>query len=145
MAELRGEFERFLRKLAGQNRLEQKAFIEFIHEAEEVAEWIHSQMVVAAGEDYGKEISHVERLIKTFDSFLAGVLAEEERVGRVSELAAQLASEQNINQQKIVERAGETVQLWDNLRELATVRSEALGPGPSRSACLLRTRTRRSA
>ena len=110
-----------------------------------MAEWIHSQMVVAAGEDYGKDISHVERLIKTLDSFLAGVLAEEERVGRVSELAAQLASEQNINQQKIVERAGETVQLWDNLRELATVRSEALGPGPSRSACLARTRTRRSA
>ena len=110
-----------------------------------MAEWIHNQMAVVASEDYGKDVSHVERLINTFDSFLAGVLAGEEREGRVSELAARLAAEQNINQQKIAERAGETVQLWDNLRELATVRSEALGPGPSRSACLLRTRTRRSA
>ena len=57
--------------------IDQKALIEFIHEAEEVAEWIHSQMAVAASEDYGMDVSHVERLIKTFDSFLPGVLAGE--------------------------------------------------------------------
>ena len=91
-----------------------------------MAEWIHNQMAVVASEDYGKDVSHVERLINTFDSFLAGVLAGEEREGRVSELAARLAAEQNINQQKIAERAGETVQLWDDLRKLATACSEAL-------------------
>ena len=45
--------------------------------------------MVAASEDYGKKASYVERLIKTFDSFLAG----EERDGLVSELADRLAAE----------------------------------------------------
>ena len=44
--------------------------------------WIHSQMAVAASEDYGKDVFHVKRLIKIFDSFLAGMLAGEEREGR---------------------------------------------------------------
>ena len=130
MAEMSGEFERFWQELAGQNRrmFDQKAFIEFIHEADEVAECIHSQMAVAASEDYGKDVSLVKRLIKTFDSFLSGVrvLAKEERVGPVREQAARLAAEQNINQQKIAERTEETVQLWDDLQELATAFSEAL-------------------
>merc|ERR1719347_742959 len=128
MHELSRHFEQFRSEIGAQKQrlLDQKDAIEVFHEAEEVCDWINAQMAVAASEDYGKDVSHVERLIKTFDSFLAGVLAGEERVGRVSELAARLAAEQNINQQKIAERAGETVQLWEDLKELTSARHEAL-------------------
>ena len=53
-----------------QRLLDQKEVIEFLHEAEEVVDWVNTQMAVAASEDYGKDVSHVERLIKTFDSFM---------------------------------------------------------------------------
>lgn len=36
----------------------------FVREAEEVAEWIGDQTAVAASEDYGRDVEHVELLIQ---------------------------------------------------------------------------------
>ena len=67
MHQLSNYFEGFRSEMAAQKQrlLDQKAVIEFIHEADEVNEWINTQMAVAASEDYGKDVSHVEMLIKT--------------------------------------------------------------------------------
>lgn len=52
---------------------------------------MHGQMTVAASEDYGKDVSHVEMLIKTFDSFLQTIQSSEERVTRVRDLSQKVA------------------------------------------------------
>lgn len=36
----------------------------FLREAEEVSEWIGDQTAVAASEDYGRDVEHVELLIQ---------------------------------------------------------------------------------
>lgn len=36
----------------------------FLREAEEVAEWVGDQTAVAASEDYGRDVEHVELLIQ---------------------------------------------------------------------------------
>ena len=43
----------------------------FLREADEVADWINEQITVAASEDYGRDVEHVEILIQKFESFLS--------------------------------------------------------------------------
>ena len=108
------------------SRVDQMAMIEFFHEVDDTTEWINSQMVTAASEDYGKDVGHVEMLIKSFDSFLASITASEERVTRVLTLSEKLLSEQNIHGEVISRKVTELTQLWEDLKELAAARHEAL-------------------
>lgn len=44
--------------------IESRKYFRFLREAEEVAEWISDQTAVAASEDYGRDVEHVELLIQ---------------------------------------------------------------------------------
>lgn len=44
--------------------MESKKLYRFLREAEEVAEWINDQTAIAASEDYGRDVEHVELLIQ---------------------------------------------------------------------------------
>lgn len=37
-----------------------------MRDADEVAAWIHDQMVIASSEDYGKDVEHVEVSLQFF-------------------------------------------------------------------------------
>merc|ERR1711892_192516 len=128
MHELSSTFDNFRAELCDQKQrlLDQKAVIEFFHETDEVNEWINTQMGLAASEDYGKDVSHVEMLIKTFDSFMQTISSSEERIGRVSELSSKLIKEKNTHKDIIDRKTKEITQLWEDLKELATARHEAL-------------------
>ena len=43
----------------------------FLREADQVVDWINEQVAVAASEDYGRDVEHVEILIQKFESFLS--------------------------------------------------------------------------
>merc|ERR1719445_207309 len=109
-----------------QRLLDQKDVIEFLHESEEVVDWVNTQMAVAASEDYGKDVSHVERLIKTFDTFMYTILISEERVNKVLERGSSLISSDNSHKAIISEKTEEISQLWEDLKELTSARHEAL-------------------
>merc|ERR1719422_521777 len=128
MHELSRHFEQFRSEIGAQKQrlLDQKDAIEVFHEAEEVCDWINAQMAVAASEDYGKDVSHVERLIKTFDSFMQTILSSEERVSKVLERGSALISSDNSHKIVISEKTDEITQLWEDLKELTTARHEAL-------------------
>lgn len=49
--------------------LESKKVFRFLRESEEVAEWIGDQTAVAASEDYGRDVEHVELLIQVIVSY----------------------------------------------------------------------------
>jgi len=106
--------------------VDQKAVIEFFHEVEDATEWIDTQMLVAASEDYGKDVSHVEMLIKSFDTFMMTVDEYQERVKRVNAMGQGLLDEENTHSEAVQTRLGEINQLWDDLRELSNARHEAL-------------------
>ncbi|XP_039289552.1 LOW QUALITY PROTEIN: spectrin alpha chain, non-erythrocytic 1-like [Nilaparvata lugens] len=98
----------------------------FLREAEEVAEWIGDQTALAASEDYGTDVEHVELLMQAFDSFLSGLSGSEGRVASCLESGRALVAEGNPDSQRIQAKLDETQQLWDDLKELAHARQEAL-------------------
>ena len=59
-------------------------------ECEEVETWITEKETVAANEELGKDLEHVEVLQKRFADFVHSVLASEDRVVHVSSLADSL-------------------------------------------------------
>ena len=56
-------------------------------ECEEVEHWINEKEVVAANEELGKDLEHVEILQKRFADFVHDVLASEDRVLEVDQMA----------------------------------------------------------
>nr|XP_018898887.1 PREDICTED: spectrin beta chain, non-erythrocytic 1 isoform X2 [Bemisia tabaci] len=106
--------------------IESKKLYRFLREAEEVAEWMNDQTAVAASEDYGRDVEHVELLIQTFDSFLSSLSGNESRVSSCIVQGRNLIAEGSPESQRIQTKLDETQQLWDDLKELAHARQEAL-------------------
>ncbi|XP_066903176.1 spectrin beta chain, erythrocytic isoform X2 [Halyomorpha halys] len=108
------------------NLLESRKLYRFLREAEEVAEWISDQTAVAASEDYGRDVEHVELLIQRFENVLSGLSSSEGRVTNCLQSGQALIAEGNPESQRIAKKMEETQQLWDDLKELAHARQEAL-------------------
>ncbi|XP_034181532.2 spectrin beta chain, non-erythrocytic 5 kst isoform X1 [Osmia lignaria lignaria] len=105
---------------------ESEKFFKFIRQADEVIEWIGDQTTVAASEDYGRDVEHVELLIQIFDNFLASLTTSEGRVSAVLDNGQKLIEENNPEKGKILMKIEETKQQWDDLKELAHARQDAL-------------------
>ncbi|XP_053986770.1 spectrin alpha chain isoform X1 [Hylaeus volcanicus] len=105
---------------------ESEKFFKFVRQADEVIEWIGDQTTVAASEDYGRDVEHVELLIQTFDNFLAGLTTSESRVSAVLDEGQKLIAENNPEKNKILMKIEETKQQWEDLKELAHARQDAL-------------------
>nr|CAD7256488.1 unnamed protein product [Timema shepardi] len=108
-----------------QRLAESRKVFGFLREADEVSEWMGDQTVVAASEDYGRDVEHVELLIQRFESFLTGLNSNEGRVLGCLSSGRALISEQSPESDRILTRLDETQQLWEDLRELAHARQEA--------------------
>jgi spectrin beta len=104
----------------------------FLRQADEVAEWIGDQRAVAASEDSGRDVEHVEMLIQTFDSFLLSLVASGGRVTSCSSTGHALIAEGNPECERIQVKLDETQQQWEDLRELAHARQEVNDSSASR-------------
>lgn len=108
------------------NLLESHKLYEFLREIEEVHEWISDQMTVTASEEYGEDVEHVEQLITAFDSFLLNLGSNESRYVNVVNKGHALVAEDSPYRVTIKNKVKETKQLWDELKDLANARQEAL-------------------
>lgn len=122
-----------------------------MRETEEVAEWISDQTAIAASEDYGRDVEHVELLIQVskfncyplmqhdlpinysrlvllksqrFENVLSGLASSEGRVTNCLQVGQALIAEGNPESEKISAKMEETQQLWEDLKELAHARQE---------------------
>ena len=109
-----------------QSLLDQMAVIEFINEAEDVTEWIDAQMMIAASEDYGKDVGHVEILIKSFNTFFLAIEEYQEKYKSVLAMGQELVEAGNVHHELATMKLAELEQLWEDLRELSLARQEAL-------------------
>lgn len=98
----------------------------FLREADEVADWINEQMAMAASEDYGRDVEHVEILIQKFESFLSTLNASQDRIELLKTAAQTLMEDSKIDPLKIRAKVDEVNQLWDDLNELSHARQDAL-------------------
>ena len=83
--ELRAQADSRQRRL-----LECRQLHHFTREYEEVEQWITKRELVAANEELGKDLEHVEILQKRFADFVHDVLASEDRVLSVNRIADSL-------------------------------------------------------
>lgn len=113
-----------LSKIRETRLIESKKYFGFLREADEVAEWINDQTALAASEDYGSDVEHVELLIKKFEAFISSLNAAESRVLKLMENGMKLVTENNPESPRIKEKIKETQQLWDDVKELAHARQE---------------------
>jgi len=90
------------------------------------------QTAVAASEDSGRDVEHVELLIQTFDSFLLSLVASGGRVTSCISTGHALIAEGNPERERIQVKLDETQQLWEDLRELAHARQEVNHSSASR-------------
>ncbi|KAJ8705806.1 hypothetical protein PYW08_012852 [Mythimna loreyi] len=110
-----------------QQRLQQSLkYFKFVQECEEVQEWISEQMTTAASEEYGLDVEHVETLQQAFDNFLAQLQANEGRIEGVCEAGTVLLEENTPEADRVKQRIDDIKGLWDDLKELALARQEAL-------------------
>ena len=105
---------------------------QFLWEADEVAEWMGDQTAVAALEDYGCDVEHVELLIQKFDSFLSSLAASWGRVTSCISTGENLIAEGNPESERIQAKLDETQLLWEDLREFAHARQEVNHSSASR-------------
>ncbi|GIY06493.1 hypothetical protein CDAR_514752 [Caerostris darwini] len=105
---------------------ESKRFFNFMRDADEVAAWIQDQMVIASSEDYGKDVEHVEILIQKFEGFISTIHSNEDRIANLENAAGTLLKENHPESKKIASRSREIAQMWEELKECAQSRQEAL-------------------
>lgn len=107
--------------------IESRKLYEFIREVTEIQEWISDQLQIAASEEYGTDVEHVEQLIIEFDSFYSNLNANETRVNNCVAKGNKLIEEGNTqNTQLVQEKTAMTKKMWDDLKEVCAARQEAL-------------------
>ena len=84
------------------NRLEESGrLFRFLRECDAVMEWLGEQTAIAASEDYGQDVEHVEILIQKFDSFMASLTANENKVENIKQVAKELVQDKHPQPDKI--------------------------------------------
>lgn len=76
----------------------------FLRESDEVGEWLNEQMTIAASEDYGRDVEHVEILIQKFDSFLSALAVNEEKLTTMKTKAKTLVADGHPQPERIQEK-----------------------------------------
>ncbi|XP_065345561.1 spectrin beta chain, non-erythrocytic 1 isoform X4 [Cloeon dipterum] len=128
--QIQNKFEDLRNKAVQRQKLLESAKVahQFLREANDLEEFLNEQMQIAASEEYGNDIEHVELLIQKFESFLSNLHAEEARVASLNNAAKKGLSKSanNADRAKVEAKLDEVLTLYQDLKELAAARQEAL-------------------
>ncbi|KAJ8972184.1 hypothetical protein NQ314_000314 [Rhamnusium bicolor] len=118
-----------LRKLVSEREVrlsDALQYFGFIHECNEVQEWMREQMNKADSEEYGNDLEHVELLIQAFDTFHASLINSEPRVQQCIENGNVIIDAKSSYSTEVQQKVIELQNTWEDLVELANARKEAL-------------------
>ena len=116
-----------LQDLTNQRRAkltDSRKMFEFYRECEEVSVWITEKGVIAASEDYGTDLEHVQILQQKFEDFIHELNASEERVSNISSKAEAMIEAKHYESENIKQREEEIKQMWNELKEVTHARQE---------------------
>ena len=82
----------------------------FFREADEVESWIADKESIAMSDDYGRDIEHVETLLKKFEDFTRDVVTSGERIASLTTQAQTLLDEGHSEGE--VSNVGLFVRIW---------------------------------
>ncbi|XP_055880886.1 spectrin beta chain, non-erythrocytic 2-like isoform X3 [Biomphalaria glabrata] len=119
-----------LQDLATQRRkklIDSRKLFEFYHEADVVESWISDRIVIAASEDYGQDLEHVEVLQQRFEDFLHDLSNNENRVTRVVSTAQTMIENNHFESNAIQAKSKAIEKQWAELKDISQARQDALG------------------
>jgi len=76
-----------------QRLLDSNQLFNFFREADEVESWIAEKESIAASDDYGRDLEHVETLLKKFEDFTRDLVTSGERIASLTAQAQTLLDE----------------------------------------------------
>ncbi|XP_064623906.1 spectrin beta chain, non-erythrocytic 2-like isoform X3 [Lineus longissimus] len=118
-----------LQELARRRReklVDNRKLFDYYRDADEVVSWLKERQIIAASDDYGVDIEHVQILIQKFTNFTHNLTINEERVINLKTMSERLLSGKHPESKSIEQRSQEIVQLWEEVRELTDARQRAL-------------------
>lgn len=98
----------------------------FVHECNEVQEWMRDQTNKTDSEEYGNDLEHVEQLIQVFETFHASLLNSEPRVTHCIDNGNIIISAKGSYSSDVQQRVIDLQNAWADLIELANARKDAL-------------------
>ena len=75
--------------------LDSSQLFNFHREADEVESWITERESIAISDDYGRDLEHVETLLKKFEDFMRDLVTSGERIAGLTAQAQTLLDEGN--------------------------------------------------
>lgn len=78
-----------------QRLLDSNQLFNFYREADEVESWIAERESIAMSDDYGRDLEHVETLLKKFEDFTRDLVTSGERIASLTAQAQALLDEGN--------------------------------------------------
>ncbi|XP_050313156.1 spectrin beta chain, non-erythrocytic 1 isoform X2 [Anthonomus grandis grandis] len=118
-----------LRKLVSEREVrldEALLYFGFLHECNDVQEWMRDQTYKTDSEEYGNDLEHVELLIQAFDTFHASLVNSEPRVIQCMENGNAIIESKSSYSSEVQIKVSEMRNAWEDLIELANARKEAL-------------------
>lgn len=93
-----------------QRLLDSNQLFNFFREADEVESWIADKESIAMSDDYGRDIEHVETLLKKFEDFTRDLVTSGERIASLTTQAQTLLDEGHSEGE--VSNVGLFVRIW---------------------------------
>ncbi|XP_068689103.1 spectrin beta chain-like isoform X1 [Montipora foliosa] len=127
-SEMETRFEGLCQKASHRHKrlLDSNQLFNFHREADEVESWITERESIAISDDYGRDLEHVETLLKKFEDFMRDLVTSGERIAGLTAQAQTLLDEGNSEEEAIENRMEEVCSMWDTLKERTNSRLEAL-------------------
>uniref|UniRef100_A0A0M3JD66 Spectrin repeat-containing domain protein n=1 Tax=Anisakis simplex TaxID=6269 RepID=A0A0M3JD66_ANISI len=88
--------------------------------------WLGEVETLLASEDYGKDLSSIENLLKKHQLLEADITAHADRVGEMNQQADSLLESGQFDQPEIEERRRAICDRYERIRQLADVRRDKL-------------------
>ena len=117
---------RTLAEARRQKLMESKKLFEFYREGDVVARWIKEQEAIAASEDYGRDLDHVQMLQQKFNDFIHDLTVCEEKVKHLNVAATSLTSSGHSESRAIKDRLELISRMWTNVNDLTQSRLKRL-------------------
>ena len=76
------------RRLQESNRL-----FHFLREADEIEDWIKEKGTIATSDDHGRDLEHVEMLMKKFEDFTRDLMSSGERIASLTAEGQEMLNE----------------------------------------------------
>lgn len=96
-SEMETRFQRLSDKASERHQrlLDSNQLFNFYREADEVESWIAERESIAMSDDYGRDLEHVETILKKFEDFTRDLVTSGERIASLTAQAQALLDEGN--------------------------------------------------